>query len=269
MKLSITHTTEYRYTVPARYAVQTLWLTPQTGPTQTVLDWRVQVPGVFYGQRDGFGNQIGTYTFEGSTQHSLIRAQGRVQTHAVHEFMDDARSPHPLVYLRDTALAERHPRLAAFALQIAPALGSSSGQQGHLLLLAQAVRDKVRYSKNSTHVLTTALEAFDWEAGVCQDQAHVMIALCRSLGIPARYVSGYFYAADEPDLASHAWVDVCLDVQERRWISIDVTHACVTDERHVRLAVGTDYGACPPIKGIRHGGGQEKMTVSVQIERLD
>jgi transglutaminase-like putative cysteine protease len=117
-------------------------------------------------------------------------------------------------------------------------------------------------------VLTTALEAFDWEAGVCQDQAHVMIALCRSLGIPARYVSGYFYAADEPDLASHAWVDVCLDVQQRRWISIDVTHACVTDERHVRLAVGTDYGACPPIKGIRHGGGQEKMTVSVQIEKI-
>jgi transglutaminase-like putative cysteine protease len=126
----------------------------------------------------------------------------------------------------------------------------------------------VAYRKNSTHVQTTALEAFDWEVGVCQDQAHVMIAVCRSLGIPARYVSGYFYAADEPDLASHAWVDVCVDVAAHRWVSIDVTHACVTDERHVRLAVGTDYAACPPIKGIRHGGGEESMTVSVQIERL-
>lgn len=265
MNLAISHTTEYRYSQPVRYAVQTLWLTPRSGSSQTVLNWLVQVPGLLYGQRDGFGNQIGTYTFTGSTQHSLIRATGQVHTHAVHEFADEAGSPHPLVYLRDTALAEVHPRLAEFARRIVPQVW----QTHHLLALAQAVRDKVAYRKNSTHVQTTALEAFDWEAGVCQDQAHVMIALCRSLGIPARYVSGYFYDADEPDLASHAWADVCLDVSAGRWLSIDVTHACVTDERHVRLAVGTDYAACPPVKGIRHGGGDESMTVTVKIERVN
>jgi transglutaminase-like putative cysteine protease len=86
------------------------------------------------------------------------------------------------------------------------------------------------------------------------------------LGIPARYVSGYFYAANEPDLASHAWADVCLDIAGRRWASIDVTHSCLIDERHVRLAMGTDYGACPPIKGVRHGGGLESMTVDIKIE---
>jgi transglutaminase-like putative cysteine protease len=268
MKLSITHTTEYHYTEAKRYAVQTLWLTPQTGPSQTVLDWRVQVPGVPYAQRDGFGNGITTYTFLGSTQESLIRARGQVQTHAVHELADDARAPHPLVYLRDTALAEAHPRLREFGLGIVPGLAAANASVQPLLALAQAVCHKVAYRKNSTHVQTTALEAFDWEAGVCQDQAHVMIAVCRSLGIPARYVSGYFYVADEPDLASHAWVDVCVDVAAHCWVSIDVTHACVTDERHARLAVGTDYAACPPIKGIRYGGGEESMTVSVQIERL-
>jgi transglutaminase-like putative cysteine protease len=268
MKLSITHTTEYRYTEVKRYAVQTLWLTPHTGPSQTVLDWRVQVPGVLYAQRDGFGNSITTYTSVGSTQHSVIRARGQVQTHAVHDLVDDARAPHPLVYLRDTALAEVHPRLRQFGLGIVPELQATNPALPSLLVLAQAVRQRVTYRKNSTQVQTTALEAFDWEAGVCQDQAHVMIAICRSLGIAARYVSGYFYAADEPDLASHAWVDVCVDVAARLWVSIDVTHACVTDERHVRLAVGTDYAACPPIKGIRHGGGEESMTVSVQIERL-
>ena len=269
MKLSITHTTEYRYTAPTRYAVQTLWLTPQTGASQTVLDWRVQVPGVLYSQRDGFGNSITTYTFVGSTQESVIRARGQVQTHAEHELLDDARAPHPLVYLRDTALAEAHPRLRTFAQGIVPGLLAANCSTAQVLQLARAVQAKVAYSKNSTHVQTTALEAFDWEAGVCQDQAHVMIAMCRSLGLPARYVSGYFYAADEPDLASHAWVDVCVDVAAKRWISIDITHACVTDERHVRLAVGTDYAACPPIKGIRHGGGEEAMNVSVKIERLD
>jgi transglutaminase-like putative cysteine protease len=125
----------------------------------------------------------------------------------------------------------------------------------------------VSYKKGSTQVHTTALEAFDWGAGVCQDQAHVFIACCRSLGLPARYVSGYFYAANEPDLASHAWADVCIDVQKRQWVSIDITHACPTDERHVRLAIGTDYNACPPIKGIRQGGGEEEMRVEVTIER--
>ena len=63
-------------------------------------------------------------------------------------------------------------------------------------------------------------------------------------------------------------VDVCLDVAERRWASIDVTHACLTDERHVRLAVGTDYNACPPIKGVRQGGGLETMHVHIRIAPL-
>ncbi|MBW8317684.1 MAG: transglutaminase family protein, partial [Hydrogenophaga sp.] len=114
-------------------------------------------------------------------------------------------------------------------------------------------------------VETTALEAFDWELGVCQDQAHVMVAVCRSIGLPARYVSGYFYAANEPDLASHAWADVCLDPATRRWISLDVTHRCPTDQRHIRLAAATDYTACLPVKGLRRGGGEESMVVDIRI----
>lgn len=134
-----------------------------------------------------------------------------------------------------------------------------------LLRLSQGIADTVRYQKNSTNVETTALQAFRSGAGVCQDQAHVMVAICRSLGLPARYVSGYFYAANEPDLASHAWAEVCLDVDQRRWASIDITHSCLIDQRHVSLAVGTDYNACPPIKGVRRGGGAEEMQVDITI----
>jgi transglutaminase-like putative cysteine protease len=93
-----------------------------------------------------------------------------------------------------------------------------------------------------------------------------MVAVCRSLGIAARYVSGYSYAANEPDLASHAWADICLDVALRRWVSIDITHSCLIDQRHVPLAMGTDYDACLPINGVRQGGGEESMTVSITIE---
>ena len=96
-----------------------------------------------------------------------------------------------------------------------------------------------------------------------------IIDACRDNPFPKQgtcYVSGYFYAANEPDLASHAWADICLDVAQRRWVSIDITHSCLIDQRHVRLAMGTDYDACPPIKGVRQGGGEESMTVSITIE---
>ena len=144
--------------------------------------------------------------------------------------------------------------------------GAEKADLPALLALSAGVSGAVSYKKNSTNVTTTALQAFEAGAGVCQDQAHVMVAICRSLGLPARYVSGYFYAANEPDLASHAWADVCLDVSARRWVSIDVTHSCLIDERHIRLAMGTDYSACPPIRGVRHGGGEESMTVKITIE---
>ena len=129
--------------------------------------------------------------------------------------------PHPSFYLRSTPLAEPHPRMALWATQAVPALMAARARDelptvANLVALASAVADKVQYRKGSTGVETTALEAFDWELGVCQDQAHVMVAVCRSIGLPARYVSGYFYAENEPDLASHAWADVCLDPAARR-----------------------------------------------------
>ena len=271
MKLHIKHTTDYRYTEPLRYALQTLWLTPQSGPAQTVDFWSLGAPRTLFAQLDAFGNTIHSYTFVGeagdNVRWSLVNAAGQVQTLGVAEFTDAPNMPLPQLYLRESALASPHPRLLDFGRRFvaAPAFRETTDLPA-ILALGAEVASAVSYKKNSTTVTTTALQAFDAGAGVCQDQAHVMVAICRSLGIPARYVSGYFYAANEPDLASHAWADVCLDVAARRWVSIDVTHSCLTDERHVRLAMGTDYNACPPIKGVRHGGGKESMTVSITIE---
>jgi len=112
---------------------------------------------------------------------------------------------------------------------------------------------------------TTAAEAFAHGVGVCQDQAHVMVAACRAFGIPARYVSGYFYDPEAVELASHAWADICLDAGSALWCSIDVTHGCLTDARHVRLAVGPDYPSAAPIRGIREGGRGETLTVEIEI----
>ncbi|MDB5964463.1 MAG: transglutaminase family protein [Polaromonas sp.] len=270
MRLHVKHITDYRYSEPLRYALQTLWLTPPSGPAQDVKFWSVGAPEKLYTQRDAFGNTVKSYTFVGqpsdNVRWSLVNAAGDVDTLGVAEFSDDESLPHPYFFLRPTHLAEPHFKLAEFGRRFIAQSVDGRADVAALLALSEGVAGAVSYRKNSTNVTTTALQAFEAGAGVCQDQAHTMVAICRSLGYPARYVSGYFYAANEPDLASHAWCDVCLDVATRRWVSIDVTHHCLIDQRHVRLAMGTDYNACPPIKGVRQGGGEESMTVTITIE---
>ena len=274
MKLQIQHTTTYRYSQPLLYTVQTLHLWPVSSACQAVESWDLRVPGALYGQPDIEGNRVHSFSRVARPEQALhelrITAQGVVSTSGVAEFADPDDTPPPGLYRRPTPLAEPHPRMALWAVQTLPALMAARARGeapsvSDLLALTNAVADKVRYRKGQTGVDTTALEAFDWELGVCQDQAHVMVAVCRSIGLPARYVSGYFHAAEEPDLASHAWADVCLDPVQRRWISLDVTHRCPTDERHVRLAAASDYAACLPLRGLRRGGGDEALAVQVRI----
>ena len=275
MKLQIRHATHYRYAEPLLYTVQQLHLWPQEGIWQTVSQWAIRGPAPVQSLPDSLGNRLHSFSAvlrpEQAVQRLLVVAQGWVQTHGVSVFQDAPGLPLPAFYRRSTPLAEPHPRMAAWAQACCPDVATAARMQrgwspAQALALADAVADQVRYRSGSTDVETTALEAFDWGLGVCQDQAHVMVAVCRSLGVPARYVSGYFFAENEPELASHAWVDVCLDESERRWMSLDVTHRCPTDERHVRLAMGTDYGACPPTRGLRRGGGVETLSVDIDIE---
>lgn len=277
MKLAIRHTTTYRYSQPLLYSVQNLHLWPHSGPCQVVADWHIHAPASLHAQPDGQGNTGHSFSLlarpEENRHTCLIEASGSVNTLGVSVFVEPEQLVSPLFFLRSTPLAEAHPRLAQWARSAVPALATTldGGQPpapDDLVALAAAVADRVRYRSGSTGVETTAAEAFDWERGVCQDQAHVMVAVCRSLGLPARYVSGYFYAANEPDLASHAWADVCLDTTHHRWFSLDVTHRCPTDERHIRLAAATDYTACAPVRGLRRGGGEESMDVDIRIEPL-
>lgn len=259
MRLRIHHETQYEYSAPLRYSLQSLRLTPQPSAHQTVLHWAVDVPGTLYAERDGYGNAAHTWSHAKRLWRGAIRAGGVVETHCSPWLVDEPGLPPPWVYLRPTGLTPAHPSLHAIGASLAQGVDERS-----LLSLADTVCDRVAYRSGATSVATTACEALQLGAGVCQDQAHVFIAACRSRRVPARYVSGYFYAPSA--LASHAWVDVCVDLDKRRWLSVDVTHRCLMDERHVRLAVGPDYAACLPIRGIRHGGGNEAMRVSVAIQ---
>ena len=259
MKLSIQHVTHYDYSAPLQYALQSLCLTPQGNAHQTVHEWSLSAPAPLFAQRDGYGNLAHTWSLARRSHGSAVRASGMVETHASPWLVDSSLPPQ--LYLRHTPLTTADDRLHALGrVHLADGVDETSA-----MALAQAVLRRVRYQSGATTVQTTALQAWELGSGVCQDHAHVFIAACRANGVPARYVSGYFYAPDEADLASHAWVDVCVDAAEHRWLSIDITHGCLMDERHVRLAVGLDYAACSPIRGVREGGGDESMRVHIHI----
>ena len=160
MKLHVKHITDYRYTAPLRYALQTLWLTPQSGPAQTVNFWSVGAPEKLFKQTDGFGNTIQSYTFVGTeadnVRWSLVNAAGDVQTHGVAEFADAETLPHPYFFLRGTSLAEPDFQLAEFGKQFIRQSVDGTADVQALLALSQGVMHAIRYKTGSSNVTTTA-----------------------------------------------------------------------------------------------------------------
>ena len=267
MKYNIRHHTIYRYSEPLRRSVNEIRLTPRSGPLQSVQAWEVHVPGRLSRARDGFGNVVHSFTVTGAdvidiTATGQVEADGAGAGGIFRERAAPGESlVSPLYYLCATPLTTAPDDMRSFA---APYLAGGVDVPA-LLALAAAICVRVRYKASTTDVGTSAAQAFDLGLGVCQDQAQVMVAICRAFGIPARYVSGYFYDPAATEMASHAWADICLDVGREAWCSVDVTHQCVTDHRHVRLAVGRDYQAAAPVRGIREGGSAETLEVIVSI----
>lgn len=127
----------------------------------------------------------------------------------------------------------------------------------------------MKYVPGATNVHTSASEVLESHAGVCQDYAHLMIALLRYRGVPMRYVSGYIYCDDENslrgDAATHAWVEAYLP--EHGWIGLDPTNNVLVNAHHIKVAVGRDYKDVPPLKGTYRGGGQT-LEVKVAVKPI-
>lgn len=131
-----------------------------------------------------------------------------------------------------------------------------------------AIYNHFEYAKQNTRVDSPIDDALRIRRGVCQDFAHIMIALARELRIPCRYVSGYlFHQATDRDRsasgATHAWVEAFLP--DLGWVGFDPTNNTVAAERHIRVAVGRDYADVPPTKGVFRGKSESKLSVSVQV----
>ncbi|WP_447592677.1 transglutaminase family protein [Aquipseudomonas campi] len=259
MRLSIRHDTTYNYDDQVRASIQYLRITPQESERQHVISWQLDLPRPVRAQCDPFGNIMHVLTIDEPHEALVISARGQVEIDEHSEAEHDHRSALP--YLRVTRLTQADDALHAFAQQQA----GGRRNRGGLIDLMHALHEQMAYVPGATRVESTAAEAFAGRAGVCQDHAHAFIACARSLGVPARYVSGYLYSEDDAHLASHAWAEAWLD---DAWYSFDVTNRLARPERHLKLAVGLDYLDACPVRGMRRGGGGEQMHARVRVSPL-
>jgi transglutaminase-like putative cysteine protease len=260
MQMHIRHETRYRYERPVKYSVQSLHLTPRRDLSQRALAWNIVAPGRRLEQIDAHGNISHLLTIEEPHREIRIVVQGVVETADADARLEDGPLS-PLAYLAPTQLTLPNDDLKAFAQG---ALAQLTEPRERAQALADAVYGAVRYRSGTSDVQDSAAVAFKSGEGVCQDQAHVFIASARAVGMPARYVSGYLYTGDTNDAASHAWVDAWLG-EEIGWQSIDVTHKRPAVRTYCRLAVGRDYLDAAPVRGMRRGGGGEKMEANVLV----
>ncbi len=262
MQLHIRHETAYRYADTVRYAIQALHLTPRTETRQRVVSWSIQAPGRKTQQVDAHGNVVHYLSVEEPHRELRVIVAGVVETDdVVGQPNSGPALISPLAYRAPTALTEWDDDIEAFAREC---LAPATDMRDALLTTAEALNAKVAYRPGATVVSDPAVAAFARGEGVCQDQAHVFIAACRAMNIPARYVSGYLHTGDDGAVASHAWAEAWLE-REQCWFGIDVTHKRAVGPPHCRLAVGRDYLDAAPVRGVRRGGGKEEMLVSVLV----
>lgn len=265
MQLHIRHQTKYIYSAPSSYTIQQLHLTPRTELHQQISQWSIVAAGHRHAYTDAYGNQSHTLTITEPHLEVNILASGIVNVRSPDGGrITDTEPWSPLIFTIPTHLTESSTEIQAFAKRSLPRQQSASSRE--LLYLAEQIRNAVAYQTGSTVVTTTANDALLMGRGVCQDHAHLFLACCHVMGVPARYVSGYIDPESSDHAESHAWVDVwAQDHDYHGWISIDVTHVRLMTDSYCRLAIGRDYDTAAPVRGIRRGGGVETLTVSVQV----
>jgi transglutaminase-like putative cysteine protease len=268
MRLRISHKTTYHYEPPATRVIQVLRLTPRNHDGQYVVDWRIDVSADcrLDQHEDAFGNITHAFAAEGPLPELSLLVEGEVETRDAHGLVRDAveRFP-PSLFLRETELTTCDPGIAAFAAAGRQAAGADTLEVLHVLL--ERLHDDMALDPDPTYVATKAAEAFAAKHGICQDFAHIFITASRSLGIPARYVGGYFCREDgvTAQEAGHAWAEAF--VPDLGWVAFDPANGICTTDAHARVAVGLDHLGAAPGRGMRYGGGTETLAINIHVDQ--
>jgi transglutaminase-like putative cysteine protease len=268
MRVRISHLTTYRYDTPAKSVIQILRLTPRNHEGQFVAGWRIDVSADcrLDQHEDAFGNLTHAFTADGPFNDLKILVEGEVETRDTEGVVRGAVERFPAsLFLRETALTSVDDSIRNFAVATYQSAGGDTLKLLHHLLAG--LNDKMTYDTTPTHSTTTAAEAFALKRGVCQDLTHIFIAAARSLGIPARYVGGYFLRNDGivDQEAGHAWAEAF--VPDLGWVAFDAANRICATDAHVRVAVGLDYLGAAPVRGTRYGGQGESLVVDIRVDQ--
>jgi transglutaminase-like putative cysteine protease len=264
MRLSIEHETHYRFDRPAHHSIQYLRLTPRADSCQATRAWQVSTPGKLKRWVDGFGNSAHVSVQNGLHDEVPVVVRGEVETVEAFGVLPADDGLPPQMFLRPTRFTRVEPAIEELTAPFVERM-RDEGVIAALHGVMWCLHSTVAYREGFTDAASTAAEALQHGHGVCQDHAHLFIACCRILGIPARYVSGYLLArsGERGTLASHAWAEA--HVPDLGWVSFDPSNGQCATEAYVRLAVAFDYAGAAPIRGVRKGGGTEEMSVRVHI----
>jgi transglutaminase-like putative cysteine protease len=295
MKLQVTHETRYAYVPAVETAQHMAYLRPLHTHWQNLLTHSLTVsptPEKISHTQDVFGNTRSFFSLQTSHRqlravaHSVVLTERSLapqsgisweQTRELFRYQIGARLDAATEFVFPSPFCPRH---ADFYTYARPSFGIGRGVLAGAQDLMQRIYADFLYESQSTEINTPALEALAQRKGVCQDFAHIMIACLRSMGIPARYVSGYLLTQALPGTvklkgsdASHAWCSVYVpDLPEgQRWCDLDPTnnrsgwHS--PGEDYVTLATGRDFADVSPIRGVIHGGGSHTLSVGVTVEQ--
>ena len=285
MKIEISHVTRYTYAEPITDSVNEVRLTPRTNYRQSCHhhEMIVEPRTSLFTYEDYYGNRVHSFSVNQPHRELVIRTWAVVVTQdreprtlpgvSPQEELAALESEHLqnkyIEYLLPTQYTEETPPLHEYAGRY-PFGGD--GLYAWCKNLMEEIHRNFTYDPQATHVHTTVGEMLKLGRGVCQDFAHLMIAVCRSVKIPARYVSGYHFVGDlqggsaDFEQASHAWVEV--HIPGIGWTGFDPTNNAEIGWRYVKLGHGRDYKDIVPVKGIYRGTGHQQLEVTVDVRKL-
>lgn len=283
MLYSVRHTTRFRYSSPVTESVMEVRMQPRRDEAQHCLSFELTTEPVtrITVSRDYLGNIVHHFDMLRPHDQLTITARALVTT-------SDVPPPAPLrpedwvaldalanegdsvEWVIPSHFARPTPLLREFARELA--ITRRDDPFTVLRDVSAKLHDALRYTPQSTQVDSPIDVALTQRRGVCQDYAHIMLALVRELGIPCRYVSGYLYhhrgdTSNEAADATHAWVEALLP--HLGWVGFDPTNDTLVSERHIRVAVGRDYADVPPTRGVFKGQADTELGVAVQVRLAD
>lgn len=282
MILTATHTTTYLYGSPVSICHTEVHLTPRTSPHQRVVSHELEVrpePAFSLARQDYFGNEYTYFCIHEPHQTLTVTALSQVAIHPEappHEGLtpqwekvrDEVREAGDDETFPALEFTYRSPKVKLgeeFADYAAPSFVAERPIAEATFDLCHRIFKDFRYDPRATTISTPVNEVLKSRRGVCQDFAHLMIACLRSLGLPAKYVSGYLRSGKDTvgAEASHAWCSVfCPGFG---WLDFDPTNDLMPQQNHLTIAYGRDYSDVAPVNGVAIGGGEQIITVSVEV----